>query len=262
MYTIKQTLKKNIMINNNIIENAINLENYIENYINTELLYKNINGAIMLKLRKYKYLYPKLITNKLYINNKYIITTFIEFDTLKFYKNQIISGFDLSETNKFEDLILLNKDYNEKIKITAVDLNNSEQYKKKNNIVRILNINYIDNKVNLIVENVNDKYFGHINYFKNNTNINNQIDITPFLGLTNNYKFNILFNKKKETLNINEIIDKLTKLPKKNTFILKFNKDLIEMTETEEDITYNNVEIYLVNTLIEFNNYYLIKTTL
>ena len=97
MYIIKQILKKNIMINNNVIENSINLDTYIENYINSELLYKNINGAIMLKLRKYKYLYPKLITNKLYINNKYIIKTYIEFDTLRFYKNQIIDGFDLSE---------------------------------------------------------------------------------------------------------------------------------------------------------------------
>ena len=179
----------------------------------------------MLKLRKYKYLYPKLITNKLYINNKYIIKTYIEFDTLRFYKNQIIDGFDLSEINKFDDLILLTKNFNEKIKITAVDLNTSSEYKKHNNTVRILSINYIDNKINLIVEKIDENYFGYINYFKYSSNIknDNSVDITPLIEYTKNYKFNISINKKKQNLNINEIINELSKLPKKNSFAIKFN---------------------------------------
>jgi hypothetical protein len=265
MYIIRQTFKKNIMLNNNIIENCINLDNYIENYINTEFLNKNINGYITIKLKKYKYLYPKLITNKLYINNKYIIKTYMEFDTIKFYKNQIITGLKLSEetTNKFGEITFLTKTFNENIKITAVDINvNSiEKYKKDNNIVKILNINYIDNKVNLIVENVNENYFGTIIYFRNNYIDKNNTDISPLLDISKNFKFNIAFstnNKKKENLTINEIVDRLNKLPKKNTFIIKFNQHLIEITETEENITYKEIDIYIINTLIEFNNYYLI----
>ena len=267
MYIIKQTFKKNIMVNNNIIEHSINLEDYIENFINTELLFKNINGYITLKLKKYKYIYPKLITNKLYIHNKYIITSFIEFETLKFFKNQVLDNFKLSDTNKFDDLIFLYNDFNENIKITAVDINNSIQYKKNNNLVRILKINYINNIVNLIVEKVDHMtYFGHISYFKNN--IDNletyKLDISPFLTLTKDYKFNISIYKKKETLTMQEIIDKLIKLPKKNTFIITFNKNNIEITEYDDkngDILYNGTDIYLINTLIEFNNYCVISNT-
>lgn len=255
MYIIKQSFKKNIMINNNIIENSINLEDYLENHIEKEFLYKNLNGYLTIKMKKYKYFYPKLITNRLYIHNKFVVSTFIEFETLKFYKNQILDDFILSETNKFEDLIFLHKMFNDKIKITAIDLNTSAQYNKDKNIIKILDINYIDNNVNLIVERVNDNYFGKINYFKNNID-KDKIDTSPFLTLSANFKFNILFNKKKEIMTIHEILDKLTKLPRKNTFIITFNKNLIDITETEEHITYNATDIYLVNTLIEFNNYY------
>ena len=254
MYISKQIIKKNIMINNNVIENCINLDEYIDNYIQTELLNKNFNGYITIKMRKYKYIYPKLITNKLYTHNKYIVTTFIEFDTLKFYKNQVLKDISLAKENKFEDLIFLYKNFNDKIKITAIDMNSTTEYSVDKNNVRILDINYINNNINIIVEKVNT-YFGTIQYYRNNLD-NNKEDFTQFLNIPDDFRFNINFNKKKETLNINEIYDKLTKLPKKNTFIITFNKDAINFTETEENITYNAINIYLVNTLIEFNNYY------
>ena len=44
-----------------------------------------------------------------------------------------------------------------------------------------------------------------------------------------------------------------------NHILIKFNKDIIDITEIEENIIYNKIDIYLINTLIEFNNYYLIK---
>lgn len=254
MYVSKQVVKKNIMINNNIIENSLNLDNYIENFIQTQLLNTNINGFITIKLRKFKYLYPKLITNKLYIYNKYIITTFLEFDVLKFYKNQILKDMTLSKENKFEDLIFLYKNINNKIKITAVDMNNANLYSENKNIVRILDVNYVNNSINLIVDKV-DKYFGIIQYYKNNMD-NNKDELTEFLTIPDNFKFTIMFNKKKESLNINEVYDKLTKLPKKNTFIITFDKEYININETIENITYNTVNVYLINTLIEFNNYY------
>ena len=257
MYVIKQVFKKNIMVHNNIIENSINLDSYIENYIQTEYLNKNINGCITIKMHKYKYLYPKLITNKLYTHNKYIVTTFIEFYTLKFYKNQIIKDVTLSKENKFEDLIFLYKNFNDKIKITAIDLNSNTEYNDNQNIVRIIDINYINNNINLITEKVN-KYFGTYQYYKNNVD-KDKNEIVQFLNIPVSFNFNITINKKKENLNINEIYDKLIKLPKKINYIITFNKDSIEFNETDENIIHNTIDMYLINTLIEFNNYYQIS---
>jgi hypothetical protein len=254
MYIIKQVFKKNIMVHNNIIENSLNLDSYVENYIQTELLNKNINGYITIKMNKYKYIYPKLITNKLYIHNKYIVSAFIEFDTLKFYKNQIIKNISLSEENKFEDLIFLYKNFNDKIKITAIDLNSSTEYAKNNNTIRIIDINYINNNINLIVENASD-YFGNIQYYKNNID-KDKNEMLPFLNIPESFKFTITINKKNDYFNIHEVYDKLIKLPKNNNYIITFNKNSIEINETDNDIIYNHIDIYLINTLIEFNNYY------
>jgi hypothetical protein len=61
-------------------------------------------------------------------------------------------------------------------------------------------------------------------------------------------------------LNIKEILNLLKKLNKKEEYSITFNEKSIEINHSKDDeiITIPNTDIFLVNLLIELNNYILL----
>lgn len=240
-----------ISIHNNIIETSYDIETFIKNFIENKILYTQINGLILIKLKSFSYSYPKTLPNIIINFDRFKIYIEGVFDCIKIVQEMIINNLVVNKNNKIDNMQLFTKNV-DNIIITCIDKNNTV-YTCKNDFAVIKKINFINNNVNVIIEKYDNDILKQL-HFNTNFDINNKfIDI-----INNNISDSFQYHIDGKMYNYISLIKLLSSLKKKTNYTITINLKKITIGVSAIDIIptilYNQ---YFNNLLINLYNYYI-----
>ena len=241
----------NISIHNNIIEASYDIETFIKKFIENNILYTQINGLILIKLKSFSYSYPKLLPNIIVDFDRFKIYIEAVFDCIKIVQEMIINDLIINTNNKIENMQLFTKNV-DNIIITCIDKDNNV-YKCKNEFAVVKKINFINNNVNIIIEKYNNDLLKKL-HFNTKFDINNKfIDI-----INNNISDTFKFNIDGKSYNYMSLIKLLSSLKKKTNYTMNIDSKKITIRVSPIDIIPTLLyDQYFNNLLINLYNYYI-----
>jgi hypothetical protein len=239
-----------ISIHNNIIDTSYNIETFIKNFIENNVLYTQINGLILIKLKSFSYSYPKSLPNIIVDIDRFKIYIEGVFDCIKFVQEMIINDLVINTNNKIDNMQLFTKNV-DNIIITCIDKNNGV-YKCTNEFAVIKKIHFINNNINVIIEKYDNNILKEL-HFNTNFNIKNRfIDI-----INNNINKSFKYNIDGTLYDYISLIKYISLLKKKTNYTMTINLKKITIGYSPIDIIPTLLyDQYFNNLLINLFNYY------
>ena len=251
MLTLVHTFNFSIIINNNLIDYCLNIETNIKNYINDNLLYKNNQGLILIKLLSFSRSEPKLLPNNIIETNKYKIYIEAKFECLKFIQDMIINNLIINKNININNINIFLKKINNDLTITCIDKNKNNY--SCNDFAIIQKVHFINNNLNILIDKFDPTLTRSI-LFNSSFDINNNfINIIQY-NIHSSFKFHI-DNKQ---LNFKDLLAYFNTLKKNTNFIASFNSNKIVLLHEKNNlIPLPLIDQYFNNLLLNFYNNYL-----